>query len=104
MDAHQRRVIGRLIDEVDAYLEGQTGRARVVENLRGLVNAAGLDEAADAAFYEVWSPLDAELELLTEPWAPAGSGSETRFVASLNSIRAWAELMLGTDAPAAHRT
>ena len=44
MDEHQRRVLGGLIDEVDAFLRGELTDARLVANLQGLVAAADIHD------------------------------------------------------------
>ena len=58
MDGWKRDLLGRIVDEIDRYSEGQLSLRSLVENARGLFDAADIsDQPVREAFELVWAPL-----------------------------------------------
>jgi hypothetical protein len=52
----------------------------------------------------MWSSIDAEHELRTEPWAPAGSASDEALDQALDTLTEWVTAMLAADSSTEHRS
>jgi hypothetical protein len=101
MDDRQRRVWAETLRQIDDWEQGRIGLPRLVENLYGLLEASEMmgTEPADE-FYFRWAELDAEMELRTEPWAPAGyPASDERLNAAIASIREHVHRVLNESPP-----
>lgn len=73
MDEHQRRVVGSTLRELDAYEAASISLERLVANLQGLLGAADFkDTGLINEFWNQEAPIDGELELRIEGWAPPG--------------------------------
>jgi hypothetical protein len=97
MDEHQRRIWQTMIEEVDAYLGGEIPLEKLAVNLRGLVAASDLKAVKlEREWWEHFNPIDMELELRTEAWAPAGSASDEHLSEALATFRAWVLQVLST--------
>jgi hypothetical protein len=99
MDDHQRRVWARMIESVDAYRAGHFDLRKLVVDLQGLLGAADLH---DAHLVNEWwdheAPIDMELELRTEAWAPEGSASDEALDRAMSDFETWArEVLDSTD-------
>jgi|Tabmets5t2r1_1033131.scaffolds.fasta_scaffold09098_2 hypothetical protein len=72
---------------------------KLVQNLQGLMGAAGLhDQALIDEFWNHEAPIDVELGLRTEDWAPPGSGSDEALDRALADFRSWViEVLMSTD-------
>jgi hypothetical protein len=95
MDDHQRRVWGRMIESIDAYRAGQFDLRKLVVDLQGLLGAVELHD--DHLVREWWNheaPIDMELELRTEAWAPEGSASDQALDRALSDFQTWARQVL----------
>jgi hypothetical protein len=98
MQAWQRKLVAQIAAEVDAHTAGTISTKQLLERSMGLMEAADLKMTSVwDAFQPIWSRVDAEHELLTEPWAPTGSGSQDRLEAAALKLRAWA-IAAGRDA------
>jgi hypothetical protein len=98
-----------MLRQIDDWEQGTIGLRRLVEALYGLLEASEIDgvyvygkgsEHADE-LYRRWTELDMELELRTEPWAPAGSSSDERLSTAIASIREHIQRVLG-DSPSSN--
>lgn len=89
MNDHQRRVLGRVADEIDRYRAGQTPVITALNNCWGLFEAAelplGQERAEFLAFYHDVSTADDA----RQPWMPAGLGSDAAFEAALSRLADW---------------
>jgi hypothetical protein len=95
MDEHQRRVWGRVADQLDAYDTGELALGQLISNLQGLLGAADIhDQGLIEQFWDHLTPIDGEHELRTEPWAPPGTASDQRLTQALTDFRAWATTLL----------
>jgi hypothetical protein len=91
MDDHQRGLFGRMLDHIDAYESGRLPLPKLVQDLRGLFDAANPRELSVRDHFEdLWSVIDGESELRTEPWAPPGAADDQRLAATLGALRNWA--------------
>jgi hypothetical protein len=99
MNEHQRRVWERMVESIDSYRAGRVNLGKLVSDLRGLMGAADLhDESLIDAFWNHEAPIDMELELRTEPWAPADSASDAGLDRAIEGFRAWAlDTLASTD-------
>jgi hypothetical protein len=102
MDDRQRRVWAEMVRQIDDWEQGTIGLRRLVEALYGLLEASEMKGAEPAdELYLRWTELDMELELRTEPWAPAGSSSDERLSTAIASIREHIQRVLG-DSPSSN--
>jgi hypothetical protein len=88
-----------MAESVDGYRAGEMDLQKLVQDLQGLMGAAGLhDPALIDEFWNHEAPIDMELELRTEDWAPPGSGSDEALDRALADFRSWAmEVLASTD-------
>ena len=90
--------------EVDRFRSGDLPLARLVDDLRGLYVEADPHEPHVRSEFEVlWSRLDGENELRTEPWAPHGAASDTNLASYLDEFTAWVRSVLANDESSEHR-
>jgi hypothetical protein len=87
----QAELIGRIVERVDACRAGQISLARLVEDSRGLFDAADIsDNAQRAEFESVWAPVSGELDLRGMDWTAPGWISDDRLGVALDELRSWA--------------
>jgi hypothetical protein len=95
MDDQQRLMWRRMLDRIDEYTSGSGSLQALADVLRGLVSAADLhSRTLTDEFCDHFQQIDKELELRTEPWAPAGSASDEQLKAALGEFRSWAQTTL----------
>lgn len=91
MEGHQRRVWEQMLRTLDEYEMGTLTLARLVEDLPGYLAAADMKKRDIIdGFWDVFSPIEGEHELRTEPWAPPNSASDERLAEAVRRFRAWA--------------
>jgi hypothetical protein len=92
MDEHQRRVWGRLLEEVDAFKRGELTVGQLNSSLNGLVSAADIhDEELLREFWERRNYLFCEI-------APQWFDSDESIPGGEADFRAWvAEVPLRSD-------
>jgi hypothetical protein len=84
-----------MLSEVDSFREGRTDLAMLVSNLKGLLGASDLHRIElVGAFWDHFTPIDWELELRNEGWAPRGASSDEQLDEALDSFREWVERIL----------
>ena len=95
-----------MTESVDAHRAGRLGLRKLVNDLQGLMAAADLhDQALINEFWNHEAPIDMELELRTEDWAPPGSASDEALdkrwpTSGVGSRRCWRrQTMSGPDRP-----
>ncbi|GAA1264064.1 hypothetical protein Psi02_76410 [Planotetraspora silvatica] len=105
MGDYQRALIGRMVEYLDLYASGQTPLSKLVEDLWGLfeVSDPGELEIRDS-FQRLWSDLDGECELRTQPWAPAGVADDDRLASVISELRMWATQVAAGESPSRPRT
>ena len=97
MDEHQRRVWARMIEEIKRFRDGEIELRKLVQDLQGLMGGADLhDGDLIDEFWNHEAPIDMELELRTEQWAPEGSASDARLEQALTEFAEWAQRILDT--------
>jgi len=100
MEPWQAALIGRIVGEIDAYSADRTSLGRLVENCRGLFDAADIsDTPTRMAFESVWAPVSAQAELRTEAWSKRAWISESDLNAALSELRDWASDAAGRTSP-----
>jgi len=86
-----------MTESVDAYRVGRLGLRKLVNDLQGLMAAADLhDQALINEFWNHEAPIDMELELRTEDWAPPGSASDEALYKALADFRSWVTAVLAS--------
>jgi hypothetical protein len=86
-----------MLDQIGGYHAGRLGLGALVQDLRGLYIEADPQDAGVRDQFEVmWSPIDAEHELRTEPWAPPGSASNETLAQALDAFSEWVTGILAT--------
>ncbi|AWS47820.1 hypothetical protein [Streptosporangium sp. 'caverna'] len=90
MEDYQRALIGQMTGRLALYDSGEIPLPKLVDDLRGLFEAAGPRELSIRdSFEELWAELDAESELRTEPWAPPGLADDAHLRELLRRLRSW---------------
>ena len=97
MQPHQRRILGRIADQIESYRDGRQSIVALLNNAWGLYEAAEIRDPEErdrfmALYYALSSADDAN-----QPWMPAGLGSDEDVREALVPFEAWAtELRDGT--------
>jgi len=95
MNDHQRRIFGQMLDQLDDYTADTTSLEQLVSNLKGLLGAADIHDLGTInAFWDHLAPIDMQLELKTESWAPPGAFSQPVLAAAIQNYRAWIDHIL----------
>src|SRR5580658_4541085 len=103
VDDHQRRMWSAMLDLIGTHRAGRLDLGALVEGLRGLYTEADPHDAGSRDQFEaMWSPLDAEYELRTEPWAPARSASDDALGVALSALTVWVTAVLAADSTPEH--
>ncbi|MFI6803301.1 hypothetical protein [Streptosporangium canum] len=90
MEDYQRGLIGQMAARLDLYDSGEVSLPKLVDDLRGLFDAADPHElSVRDSFQWLWADLDAESELRTEPWAPPGLADDAHLSGILHGLRSW---------------
>lgn len=90
MDSHQRRVIGRVAEEIQAHREGRLSLRRVLHNTWGLFTAADLyEDEIRERFLDLYYAVDGEDDL-RQPGMPAGLASDEHLETALSDLEDWA--------------
>jgi hypothetical protein len=93
-----------MIERVGAFRSGEIHLSKLEEDLRGLyVEADPHDARIREDFESVWSPIDQENELRTEPWAPAGAASDANLDRALSEFVVWVDTVVASDSSDEHR-
>ena len=89
-------MIGRIVGEIDRFATGGISRSKLVENSRGLFEAADIsDNETSMAFESAWVAVDAQADLRTEPWRRPEWISEQALNDALSDMRRWATEVSG---------
>jgi hypothetical protein len=98
VDANQRVMWRQMIGRTDDYEAGRIDLGKLVRDLRGLfVEADPHDRTIRDDFECYWSPIDAEHELRTEAWAPAGTADDEALARYLDAFRGWVNAVVLAD-------
>jgi len=100
VEDYQRALIGRMVEHLDLYASGRTRLPKLLEDLWGLFAASDprVLEIRDS-FQWLWSDLDGECELRTQPWAPAGVADDDRLATVIGELRLWATQVAAGESP-----
>jgi hypothetical protein len=91
-----------MLDQISLYRAGRMDLGVLAERLGGLYAEADPHDAGIRDQFEVMVPIDAEHELRTEPWAPAGSASDEALGRALAALTEWVTGMLAADSTPEH--
>ena len=92
-----------MLDRVADFEQRGLDLGLLVRDLRGLfIEADPHDASIRSDFESKWSPIDAEYELRTESWAPAGAASDGNLANVLGRFRSWVEAVLAADTSSEH--
>jgi hypothetical protein len=88
-----------MVESVDHFRDGDIDLTKLVHDLRGLLGAADLhDGHLVDEFWAKQAPIDMELELRTEAWAPGVAASDDALECALREFRGWASgVLAATD-------
>ena len=88
----------QMVERVHGFNIGADDLGGLVRDLRGLfVEADPHDLAVRFDFELYWSPIDAEYELRTEPWAPPAAADDDALARSLIAFRSWVASVVKAD-------
>jgi len=91
METWQAELIGRIAAAVDDHKGGRLSLRKLVEDVRGLFDAADIsNNDIRFEFEAVWAPVSGELDLRTEDWSQQEWVSDERLETVLNDLRSWA--------------
>jgi hypothetical protein len=103
VDDHEREMWNRMLGAVDGYRAGRLKLDRLVSDLRGyFVEADPRTQAIRGQFEIMWSSLDAEWELRSEPWAPPGAANDQTLSRTLDEFCDWVRDVLSRDQTSEH--
>jgi hypothetical protein len=86
-----------MIESIDAYRAGDLDLRKLVVDLQGLLGAADLhDTDLVGEWWNHQAPIDMELELRTEAWAPSRSASDDNLDRALSEFQSWARGVLSS--------
>ena len=92
-----------MLSRVADYEQHGLDLGQLIQDLRGLFIEADPHDASIRSDFEAhWSPIDAQYELRTESWAPAGAASEEHLGSALGRFSAWVEGVLSADTSTEH--
>lgn len=95
MDDHQRSIWVRMLQRIDDYRSESISLGQLVGDLSGLFTAADSHDAqVQSDFLSHWSPIEGELELRTEAWAPRGAASDERLSTLVDEFEVWVRYIL----------
>jgi len=104
VDDHQRKMWAAMLGQIGEYQTGRLDLGALTAGLRGLyVEADPHDAGVRDQFEIMWAPIDAQHELRTESWAPAGSASDEAPDQALDAFTEWVSAILARDHTAEHR-
>ena len=90
MEPHQRRILGRIADQIETYHDGRQSIADLLNNAWGLFEAAEIRDPEERdqfmALYYALSMADDANQL----WMPAGLGSDENVREALVPFEVWA--------------
>jgi hypothetical protein len=87
----QAELIGRIVGKIDEHLAGRLSLARLVEDARGLFDAADVsDNLVRWEFESVWAPVSGEMELRAASWSRPEWIDGNRLNAMIADLRSWA--------------
>ena len=87
---HQRRILSRVLDQVDGYRAGRVGPTEALNNIWGLYTAAEVELTPEGEEFQELFALSTALDDARQELMPDGLGSDADFEASLDALRAWA--------------
>ncbi len=91
MEQWQADLLAQIAMKVDECREGKLSLTKLVEDSRGMFDAANVsDNTVRGEFEAVWAPVSGELDLRTESWSRPEWVSEDRLEAVLADLREWA--------------
>jgi hypothetical protein len=91
MDAWQAELVAQIAIAVDDHKAARLSLRKLVEDVRGLFDAADISENEIRFEFEaVWAPVSGELELRTKDWIKPECVSEESLETVLGDLRAWA--------------
>jgi hypothetical protein len=97
MEPRQRRILGRIPEQVTAYRSGRQTLVQTLNNIWGLYTAAEIrDDKIIEIFTRHYYDVSHEDDLL-QPWMPAGYGSPERLDEAIRALEAWAVEVGGDD-------
>ena len=92
-----------MLSMVADYERHELNLGQLIQDLRGLYIEADPHDASVRSDFEAhWSPIDAQHELRTESWAPAGAASEEDLASALDRFSSWVEGVLAADTTTEH--
>jgi hypothetical protein len=90
VEPHQRRILGRIPDQITEYRSGRQTLVQTLNNVWGLYTAAEVrDEPSVEAFTRLYYDLSREDDL-RQPWMPPGYSSEERLEEAIRALESWA--------------
>jgi hypothetical protein len=97
MQPHQRRILGRIADEIDGYRDGRRTMWQLLNNTWGLFEAAELrDSETRGRFTDLYLALSIQDDA-GQPWMPADLGSDEALRAALRDLENWATAIRDRD-------
>lgn len=87
-----------MLDALNDFRAGRLPLGQLVSDLRGyFVEADPQDPTIRSDFEMMWSPLDGELELRTEAWAPPGAATDQSLASAVAEFDGWVREVLASD-------
>jgi hypothetical protein len=98
MQEHERRIIGRVLDEIQRYRDGSQPMVEMLNRCWGLFEAAELRNPEDRdRFLDVYYALSSADDA-NQPWMPSGLGSDHEVHTALAAFEEYARAIRGDGA------
>jgi hypothetical protein len=96
VQAHQRRILGRIADEIESYHAGRQSMVDLLNASWALYLAAELRDADRDEFENLYHAVSLANDA-NQPWIPAGMGSDAEVREALAPFDAWAVALRDDD-------
>lgn len=91
MQPHQRRVLSRIVGEIDRYKESEASSLTVLNNIWGLITAAEVDRTVEGEDVRDLYHAASAADDARRAWMPVEArGTDGDLEAALDRLRAWA--------------
>ena len=96
---HQRRILSRVVDQIDRYRDGTLGPTQALNNIWGLYTAAEIEQTPEGQEFQELYIVATAADDARQDFMPDGLGRDADFEASLDALRIWANGLRKPDGP-----
>jgi hypothetical protein len=90
MREHQRRILSRMVDEIDQYRDGNRSPAQTLDNIWGLYTAAEIERTPEGEELQELYIVATTMDDARQDFMPDGLGKDADFEDCMDALRVWA--------------